>query len=255
MKYLFFFILITLNFSILAETAEEAFAREKNFLIAQKESLINLKKSMNISKESRKKKAELEIKKLQTDLALISLKNQELLEEFKAIEKITKDSSQLNSQLEKNYLKISELFSDVAPKLGLSYQETLGNDPVLKFESALNSVFGLIEQFSKFEWKEHAFLNEDEKLVKGEILFIGLHSAWGKYQGKVFSLAPFNKDFLKVIPNTDKTSLFLFPTDFQKVKVMSAKTWKESIADSIPGIVMLIIMFAVFGLFIMLART
>lgn len=249
-------VLCTLVFTHLsfAESAEEAFSRELQYLQLQKESLLKLKKDIISSKNQRIVKAKTAIATTENELAKIQLSNQELVEEYKALEKITKDSSQLSSQLDKNSLKINELLTDVSPKLGLQHTEFISNDSVSKFEKNLEQFFVILENMSKYEWREHAFINEKDELVKGEVLFIGLHSAWGKYNNKIYPMAPYNKDFLKVITNASDNDLYIFSPDFQKVNILSAKTWKESVADSVPGVVMTLIMIAVFGLFIMLAK-
>ncbi len=252
--------LLTLIFTFLlfnfgyAETAEEAFLRELAYLQAQKESLIKLKQSLVSSKLERIAKASTNIKKNETELAKIQLNNQVLLEEFKSIEKVTKDSNQVGAQLDKNSLKINELLSDINPKLGLNYKEVISVDSVLKFEQNLDHVLNLLENISQLKWREHAFINTDDQLVKGEVLFIGLHSAWGKFNNRIYPLAPYNKDFLKVISSASEKDVYLFSSDFQKVNMISIKTWKEKVADVVPGIVMALIMLAVFSLFIMLAK-
>lgn len=252
-KFLLIFSLFAFKFAC-AETAEEAFSRELSYLKAQKESLIQLKKDLVISKSNRINKASQNIKKIEDELSKKQLENQVLLEEFKSIEKVTKDSGQVGSQLDKNSLKINEFLSDVNPKLGLSHKEIISNDSVVKFEQNLIQVFNLLESLSKLEWREHAFINSKDQLVKGEILFIGLHSAWGKSDNRIYPLAPYNKDFLKVIPDTSEKDVYLFSSDFQKVNLLTVKTWKERVADLVPGIVMGLIMLAVFSLFIMLAK-
>ena len=107
------------------------------------------------------------------------------------------------------------------------------------------------------KWKSHAFLDAQEHLQKGEILFYGLFSAQGKIGDKIYLLAPYNQHWLKVLSasNQNQNSFYFFDSQFQKNTIKVVKTWKESIADLIPGIIMGLIMITVLGLFINLARS
>jgi hypothetical protein len=210
---------------------------------------------MAIGFSSRKAKAERDLLKMQTELSQLQLKNQELVEEYKALEKITKEGSQMSGQLEKQTLKINEVLSSATAKLGLTFNESKEINYIKKFEYNLDETLKLILAMSENKWRQHAFLDENEHLVSGEVLFKGLFSAWGKVDSKIVSLAPYDKDFLKIVPNTSEKDIYIFTPDFQKVKLILAKTWKESMADAVPGVVMGMILTMVFGLFVMLARS
>lgn len=255
MRWLLFAILLIVNVRVHAQSVDDAYKREKAYLLAQKSSLIQMKTSLKLSFAARKTSADRSILIKQSEFSKEQLKNQELLEEYKAIEKISKESSQMAGQLEKQNLKINEILASTNSKLGLIFDESIEKDVNKKFESNLQSAQQLITVMSAERWRKHAFLDEKEHLVTGEVLFNGLFSAWGKVDSKIVSLAPYNKDFLKIVPATDGKGIYIFAPDFQKVNIISAKTWKESVADTIPGIVMGMILIAVFGLFIMLARS
>lgn len=253
MKYLILFIL---SFSAFADiNLDDAYKREKTYLTAQRDSLLKMKASLKSLQDQRKAKAEKDIQLKQSELSSLMLKNQELHEEFKAIEKSTKESSQMVGQLEKNALKISENLSHLRAKLGLTSEQSTELDPVKRFEEILTDAFYLIENVSSEEWRSHAFLDENDHLVQGEVLFQGLFSAWGRQGNKLFSLVPYNNEFLKVASVAVKGETYLFSPNFERTGLKAAKSWKESVADAIPGIVMMMIMIAVLGLFIMLARS
>jgi len=250
-----FILLMLLSFSAWSDVSlEEAYKREKQFLNAQKESLLKMKSSMELALKMRKTKAEKEIAAKEATLSSIAIKNQDLHEEYKALEKITKESSQMSGQLEKNQLKIHENLQDLRAKLGLSYTTSSEADVIKKFEATLDEVFGLIQIISNPNWRKHAFLDENDHLVQGEVFFQGLFSAWGKHGSKIFALAPYNNEFLKVVNAFGDKEIYLFTPNFERTGLMVAKSWKESVADAIPGIVMAFIMIAVLGLFILLAR-
>ena len=253
MKYL---ILLLISFPALADiTYEAAYQRERTYLTTQKEALLRIKNQLSSSLSERKLKAEREITLKQNEFSQLQLQNQELHEQFKAIEKITKESSQMAGQLEKNALKIQEQHSLLRSKLGLIGPVAPSEkDPVKKFEQLLSEGLSLVATLSRRDWRPHAFLDENEHLMQGEVLFIGLFAALGKAQGKLFTLAPYNDQFLKVIAPNQGHDFYFFNPNFERTGLKAAKTWKESIADAIPGIVMLIIMAAVLGLFILLAR-
>lgn len=255
MRWLLFSFLVIVQLSAHAQSVDDAYKREKAYLLAQRDSLIQMKSSLRSSFLNRKASAEKAILSKQFEFSKVLLTNQGLIEEFKAIEKITKESGQMAGQLEKQNLKINEILSTTNSKLGIIYNESQVLDVTKKFESNLEEVQKLITVMSTESWRRHAFLDEKEHLVSGEVLFNGLFAAWGKVNSKIVSLAPYNKDFLKVVPTTDGKDIYIFAPDFQKVNIIGAKTWKESVADTIPGIVMGMILVAVFGLFIMLARS
>jgi len=252
MKFLF---LVLFSLPAFADLVlDDAYKREKAFLTAQKESLIQMKASLNSSLALRKAKAEQDIGNRQKELSSLMIQNQDLHEEYKAIEKITKESSQMSGQLEKNALKIHETLSHLKAKLGLPQTTTIEIDPVKRFEEILNEAYGLISEIAGEKWHPQAFLDENDHLVQGEVLFHGLFSAFGKHNGKIFSLVPYNNEFLKVANSFTGQEVILFTPTFERTGIKSVKTWKESAADALPGIVMIMIMIAVLGLFIMLAR-
>lgn len=241
--------------TVFSQSIEDAYKRERGYLRAQKEALLLMKARIHTSYLKNKVVAEKEIGIKQAELSKLELSNQALIEEFKALEKITKESTQISSQIEKQNLKIAENLTVLSSKLGFIFTESAERDAVAKMEYNLDESYKIIEKLTDENWRKHAFINEENQLVAGEVLFNGLYSAWGKINSKIFSLAPYNKDFLKVIPNTDEKSVYFFTSDFNKVNVIVNKTWKESVADAVPGVVMAVIMLTVFGLFIMLARS
>ncbi len=256
MKIAFGLILLFISMnSVFSQTIDDAYKRERGYLRAQKEALLLMKSRIHTSYLKSKLLAEKEIAVKQAELSKLELSNQTLIEEFKALEKITKESSQISSQIEKQNLKISENLNALSSKLGVEFIESSERDAVLKMEYNLDESLKVIEKMTDENWRKHAFINEDNQLVSGEVLFNGLFSAWGKVNSRIVSLAPYNKDFLKVIPNTSEKMVYLFTPDFNKVNIIVNKTWKESVADAVPGVVMALIMLTVFGLFIMLARS
>lgn len=250
-----FVLLCLLSYSAMADVAlDDAYKREKAFLTAQKEALLKMKVSLQKSQLQRKAQAENDINKKQTELSQLQLKNQELHEEFKALEKMTKESSQMAGQLEKNNLRINENLLAVKAKLGLPDSASTETDVIRKFEATLEDVLNVISVLGSGNWRGHAFLDENEHLVKGEVLFQGLFSAWGKHGNKIYSLAPYNKEFLKVVNASEGKDMYIFTPYFEKTGLKVAKSWKESVADAVPAVVMMVIMVAVLGLFILLAR-
>jgi hypothetical protein len=253
MKYILLFILSSSAFADI--NLDDAYKREKTYLMAQKDSLLKMKASLKSLQEQRKAKAKKDIQVKQKELSSLMLKNQELHEEFKSIEKSTKESSQMVGQLEKNALKISENLSHLRAKLGLTSEQSTELDPVKRFEEILSDAFFLIKNVSSEDWRPHAFLDENDHLIQGEVLFQGLFSAWGKRGNKLFSLVPYNNEFLKVASIAVQGETYLFSPNFERTGLKASKSWKESVADAIPGLVMIMIMIAVLGLFIMLARS
>ncbi len=255
MKFLFSIFLL-ISFNAKAElNINEAYQREKSYLLAQKEALLKMKSSLVNSQNLRKSKAELDIVKKQNELSAFILKNQELHEEFKVVEKSTKESAQLAGQLEKNGLKITDSLNAIKTKLGLPQTQHAEMDSVKRFENILEDVFGLIGNMSNQSWRPHAFLDENDHLVQGEVLFNGLFSAFGKTSGKIYHLVPYNNEFLKASGTFSGNEVHLFSPNFERTGFKTAKTWKESVADALPGVIMVMIMICVLGLFIMLARS
>lgn len=252
MKYLFLLLLTLPAFADV--TLNDAYRREKLFLEAQKESLLKLKGGLKNSLVERKARAQKEIDAKQQELSALMLKNQELHEEFKALEKMTKENSQMSGQLEKNAVKISETFGALYSKLGLTQPKSDIQEPVKKFESILDEAFVLITHVSAPKWRSQAFLDENDHLVQGEVLFNGLFSAYGKLNGKTYSLVPYNNEFLKVAEAFGGKEIQMFTPNFERSGFKAAKSWKETTADAVPGIVMAMIMICVLGLFILLAR-
>lgn len=252
MRYFFLFLLSLSAFADV--TLDDAYKREKAFLAAQKDSLTKMKVALQTSQAQRKAKAKQDIEARQNELSALMLKNQELHEEFKAIEKSTKESSQMSGQLEKNGLKIGETLGALKGKLGLPQSTSTELDPVKRFEGILEEALGLVESIGSEKWRPHAFLDENDHLVQGEVLFRGLFSAFGRVNGKTYDLAPYNNEFLKVAGAFSGEETYLFLPTFERTGLKAAKTWKESVADALPGVVMMMIMACVLGLFLMLAR-
>jgi hypothetical protein len=249
------FLLLFFTLSVFADVSlDDAYKRERAFLGAQKEALIKMKGSLLAQHTQRKNRAQSEISTKERELSVLMMKNQELHEEFKAIEKATKESSQMSGQLEKNALKISETLRGIKAKLGLTHEETIELDPVKKFEGILSESKKIITYLSQDRWASQAFLNEEDHLVQGEVLFYGLFAAWGKIDGKIYSLVPYNNEFLKVANSFDGKETYIFSSNFERTGFRAAKSWKETLADAIPGVVMIVIMLCVLGLFILLAR-
>lgn len=249
------FILLFLSFNAFADiTLDDAYRREKTFLTAQKESLIKMRSAMNLSLAQRKTRAQKDILIKQNDLSKLILKNQGLEEEYRSIEKMTKESTQISGQLEKNQLKIHENLLAIRTKLGIGHTPTLETDVIKKFEKTLTEAYELIQVLASEKWRAQAFLDKDDHLVQGEILFQGLFSAYGRLGSEIFLLAPYNNEFLKVLSPASGDNIYMFTPNFEKTNLMAAKSWKESIADSIPGVAMGIIMLAILALFILLAR-
>lgn len=195
------------------------------------------------------------MKNKESKFSNLQLSNGLLVEEFKTLEKLTKESSELKGQIEKIANKSASSIDEIVVRLGLNNLEDKSVDPITLLQGNFNKILNILNTFSESKWRGHAFLNEKEELVQGEVRFNGLASAWGKYNGKVYSLVPFNKDYLKVVPETNSSSLYLFSPDFSKVKLITTKSWKESFADMVPGFVMFLIMISVLSLFVMLARS
>jgi hypothetical protein len=250
------FLLLFFTLSALGDVSlDDAYKRERAFLSAQKEALRKMKGSLTTQHTQRKARAQGEITQKERELSILMLKNQELHEEYKAIEKGTKESSQMSGQLEKNALKISENLRGVKSKLGLSHEDSTELDPVKKFEGILSDSKGLIDYLSQERWAPGAFLNEEDHLVQGEVLFYGLFASWGKINGKIYSLVPYNNEFLKVASVFEGKEVYIFAPNFERTGFRAAKSWKESVADALPGVVMIAIMLCVLGLFILLARS
>ena len=109
LSFLKTFLLLFFTFSAFADVSlDDAYKRERAFLTAQKEALLKMKSGLLAQHTQRKNRAQQEITEKERELSSLMMKNQELHEEFKAIEKATKESSQMSGQLEKNALKISE---------------------------------------------------------------------------------------------------------------------------------------------------
>lgn len=250
-----FLIILILTFNAFADVSlDDAYRREKAFLLSQKEALIKMRGTMVASLIQRKSRAQKDITQNQNELSQIMLANQGLDEEYRSIEKMTKESSQVSGQLEKNQLKIQENLQLIRAKLGLGHIPSTETDTVKSFEATLGDAFNLIKNLAAEKWRSHAFLDEDDHLVQGEILFQGLFSAYGKLGSKIYTLSPYNNEFLKVIAPTSGDEIYMFTPNFEKTNLMAAKSWKESVADAIPGLAMGIIMLAILGLFILLAR-
>lgn len=248
-------LLLFFTLSALADVSlDDAYKRERAFLSAQKEALTKMKGSLLSHHTQRKNRAQIEITTKERELSALMIKNQELHEEYKSIEKSIKESSQMSGQLEKNALKISETLRGIKAKLGLTYEDSTELDPVKKFEWILTDSKKVISYLSEERWAPQAFLNEEDQLVQGEVLFYGLFAAWGKIDGKIYSLVPYNNEFLKVANSFGGKEAYLFSPNFERTGFRAAKSWKETLADAVPGVVMIVIMLCVLGLFILLAR-
>lgn len=251
-----FLLLLIISLPVFGDVSlNDAYKREHAFLLAQKNSLLSLKAGLQSSLKERKARAQTDINQKQRELSGLMLKNQELTEEFKALEKMTKENSQMSGQLEKNAIKINENFSGLYAKLGMTPKPSENSDPVKRFEGLLDEAYYFVMTISGARWKSQAFLNESDQLVQGEVLFQGLFSARGKLDGKIYSLVPYNNEFLKVSGPFTGEEVHLFSPNFERSGLKAAKTWKESVADTLPGVVMILIMLCVLGLFILLARS
>ncbi len=230
-------------------SVDEAYKRELQFLQSQVKSFRDLQNKLKQSFAEREKKGKEsillraeEITKLQQDVQLLQ-------EEVKWHEKMTKDLGQSQNQMEKSFAKFQERLTSTSIKLGVSLGGTKEAPLELKVLETLPRALKVLTTLQQDSWRPHAFLNENNQLVTGEVRFIGLTSALGKIDGKNYLLSPYNQDYLKVLRPQGKSEIYLFTPDFTKQKILAPKTWKETLADYFPGLVMLIILVAVLGLF------
>lgn len=236
---------------------DQAYQRELIFLKAQKESLLKLKNDLASYSLRQKQKAKVDIETKQIVLSKTQQDIQTLQEEMKEIDKNVKEGSQSQVQLEKNYLKMRDILSPIEAKLGLASPTNEDTNPITRFETGLNTAMTVVEQLSNEKWKNQAFLDQNDHLVRGQVFNVGLFAAWAKVGNEIYPLEPYNQDFLKMSPKSsglDEISAYLFNPSFERSQIKTYKTWKESTADAIPGIVMGIIMMTVLTLFILLAR-
>jgi hypothetical protein len=264
MKILIFiisFLSIAQLWAIDENVLQKSYERELNFLLEQKKSLIETKHQLQKKLISQKNIATSELLAKKTILLQLGQKNQVAQDELNKLEKYNKEGLNALTQLEKTTFKIFQSTSDVSKRLG--YAENFislpdhQTSPILTIEKQLFQTLQLLEDLVTPKWKNHAFLDSEDHLQKGDVLFYGPFSAQGKIGDKIYMLTPYNQHWLKVLAptNLDEGKFYLFDTQFQKNTIKVIKSWKETIADLIPGIVMGLIMITVLGLFINLAKS
>ncbi len=261
MKKFFLLLLMVLAHQASASNpAQEAYDRELQFLREQKRALENLKASIRAEGARRRKEAEADIQAKNRALSEMNLRNQADQEALGRLEKILKDAAGATPQLEKNALRMEELFRDVRGKVSLpmAAPRPEGLDAVGVFRLRLDEGLQLLTALNEPTLRDHAFLDAEERLVKGQVLSLGLFGAYGVREGKVFLLAPYDRQWLQVtekVPADKVSELLLFDPSFQRAGLKTHAGWKERAADLAPGMVMLLIMLTVVGLFVALART
>jgi hypothetical protein len=240
---------------------QKSYERELNFLIEQKKSLIETKAQLQNKLKIQKNTATSELLTKKNLLLQLQQKNQLAQDELSKLEKYNKEGLNALTQLEKITFKIYQSTSDISKRLG--YPENFislpdhKTSPISTIEKQLAQTLEVLEDLVTPKWKNHAFLDAEDHLQKGDVLFYGLFSAQGKIGDKIYMLSPYNQHWLKVLSpkSTNEGQFYFFDTQFQKNTVKIIKGWKESVADLIPGIVMTLIMITVLGLFINLAKS
>jgi hypothetical protein len=258
---LLLFINTSLTWALDENLLQKSYERELNFLLEQKKSLIETKSQLQSKLKSQKSNATSELLTKKTMLLQIQQKNQQAQDELSKLEKYNKEGLNALTQLEKTTFKIYQSTSDISKRLGYSENFISLPDhktsPIITIENQLAQTLELLDALVTPKWKSHAFLDSEDHLQSGDVLFYGLFSAQGKIGDKVFMLAPYNQHWLKVLApkNSNQGQFYLFDAQFQKNTIKVIKGWKESLADIIPGLVMALIMITVLGLFINLARS
>jgi len=241
--------------SAFADTVAEAYKREAEFLRKQRDSLVKLKGQLQNAHLDRVRQAEAELARLGAELSKLNVANLADAETNQRLEKLVKDAASGGVQLEKNLHRMQEQFRALREKAPFTKRAALKDQSgVEAFRFQLEEGISILKELGQPRVVEHAFLDEDGKLVQGKILLLGLFGAFGQNSGETFHLAPYNGQWLKAQEKIAAGQLLLFDPAFQPGPLKTHAGWRERVADSVPAIVMLIIMLAVVALFVALAR-
>ncbi len=258
-------LLLGLNQKAMAQDAlAKGVQREIQFLTAQKASLLGMKQEINRSTLRRRDEALRELKVLREELIKVSKAVQEEQGQLALAEKSGREGVAAKGQLEKISFKIHEATADITKRMGLGDDfvpapRSNGPEAAEFVKVQLSKTLELLGHLSTPAWRKHAFMDEEDRIVEGDVLFYGPFAAHGMREGKEIILAPYDKHWFKSMgPSSHEdalSTLYIFdPVASDQGKIKAARSWREGVADSVPAVVMVAIMLAVLILFIGLAR-
>ena len=254
MKWLIAFLLLMTT--VQAQDVNEAYQREIKFLEEQRQSLQQWKVKIKQAGEARRQQGEQELAQLNGQLASLNVKNQVEQENVQRWEKLLKDAASSGPQLEKNLVRMEDALRDLHQKIPLSAMTPVaqGTASVEAFRVRLNDVLKTLQELRSPALRSHAFLDEQGRLVKGEIFSLGLFGAFGVQGSEAYTLAPYDRQWLQAAEKLADNQVLLFDPSFQKAGLKTHAGWKEQVADAAPALIMLLIMLTVVALFVALAR-
>lgn len=248
------FITLLFPLSVFANEMQTAYDKEIQFLEKQKNSLVQLKERVKKDAMERRAQGEAEIKRLNLELSQLSIKNLTEQETVQRWEKLLKDAASGGPQLEKNLRRMEDQFRQLREKTPLPNFQISKGATIDQFQSRLEEGLMILKVLGEPSLRSHAFLDTDGKLVKGDVLALGLFGAYGVQGGNTFMLAPYDSQWLKAVEKLAGNELLLFDPSFQQSPLKTHAGWKERAADMAPGLVMVLIMLTVVALFVALAR-
>ena len=239
-----------------AADVNAAYERETKFLEEQRQSLLSWKARLKKDGDVKRAQGEAELKRLNTELASLNVKNQSEQEAVQRWEKLLKDAATSGPQLEKNLLRLEALLRELREKTPLAEPTKIapGTATLEAFRLRMEDGLAVFEALGRPALRAHAFLDADGRLTRGEVLSLGLFGAFGVQGQTTYLLAPYDRQWLQATEKLVSDELLLFDPTFQRAGLKTHAGWKEKAADAAPGLVMVLIMMTVVALFVALAR-
>ena len=233
-----------------------AYERETKFLEEQRQSLLTWKARLKKDGEAKRSSGEAELKRLNLELASLTVRNQSEQEGVQRWEKLLKDAATSGPQLEKNLLRLEALLRELREKTPLADPTMIaaGTAPLEAFRIRLEDGINVLHALGQPALRSHAFLDTNGRLTRGEVLSLGLFGAFGVQGQETYLLAPYDRQWLQATEKLVGDELLLFDPTFQRAGLKTHAGWKEKAADAAPGLVMVLIMMTVVALFVALAR-
>ncbi len=254
--------------SALAEdqSLHQALQKEYVYLNSQKQALIKLKENSKKSLTSKKTSLTQEINQLENQLVSLSGNNDQLHENLLVLDQRKKELQKRGTTLDQTYTRAQKLIASMEASHRFEifnekdfFASTPEKLSIQSFEPLFERTQNLIKSSTQSETYPASFLDENNRLVSGNVTRFGQSAAIGQTQDKHYILAPNGEGLLKTLnqttqPSGQSLSLFIFDNLLKEAQLKQKAGLIEKLADFSPIIFLGLILMLVAGLFTALIK-
>lgn len=259
MKYLIFIFL--LPFIAYAEDLEKLFQREYTYLVTQKNSYVTQQSVMKSRHQNRVKALEVELVKMEKDLAKISVDNEISFQEVQKLESFAREDQNSANYLKRTYKTASDLLSEINSDLTFnSEKETpskvIEEPSIENFEELSKNLTKALYASTTKEEIKGVYRNLKGDLVEGKVERFGKAGVKTQTSDGIRPLGPSPEGVLAELDGKkfSSSALYLFEKITETPEAKKLPDWIDKLATAAPVFILSLMFFAVCGLFAALIR-